>query len=60
MNTKSKSTLKKLKQELSFKNYADNTIEIYIHYASEFLSYFKRDVYHISAKEAGGFIWQYK
>ncbi len=59
MNAKSKSTLEKLKLELSFKNYADNTIEIYIHYASEFLSYFEKDIYHISSKEAINFLLKY-
>ena len=52
MNLKSKSTLEKLKSELSFKAYADNTINIYIHYSELFLSNFNKDIYHISQNEA--------
>lgn len=56
MNTKSKSTLEKLKNYLSFKNYSKNTIEIYLHYAEKFLSEFDKDLYHISQKEAEKFL----
>lgn len=52
MNLKSKSTLEKLQQNLSFKNYSDRTIEMYIHYAGIFLDSFNKDVYHISQNEA--------
>lgn len=52
MNFKSKLTLEKLKQELSFKNYSINTINMYLHYAEIFLSFYDKDVYHISQKEA--------
>lgn len=52
MNTKSKSTLEKLYQNLSFKNYSERTIEIYCHYAKVFLNDFDRDIYHISQSEA--------
>lgn len=52
MNKKSKSTLEKLNQELRFKNFSDNTIKVYLHYAEIFLSSFNKDVYHISSKEA--------
>lgn len=56
MNIKSKSTLEKLKLELSFKNYSVNSIKIYLHYSSEFLSSFNKDIYHISQKEAIKFL----
>lgn len=52
MNIKSKLTLEKFNLELSFKGYAKNTIEIYLHYAEYFLSNFDKDIYHISQSEA--------
>jgi len=52
MNIKSKSTLEKFKNILSFKNYSQNTIKIYLHYVEIFLLYFNKDIYHISQKEA--------
>lgn len=59
MNTKSKSTLEKLTQELRFKNYSDRTIEIYSHYARLFLKSFDKDIYHISQYEAIKWLKEY-
>lgn len=55
MNKRSESTLKKFREELSFKNYSHNTINIYSHYAEMFLNSFDKDVYHITQKQA--IIW---
>lgn len=52
MNLKSKSTLKKFEKSLRFKNYADNSIKTYRHYAFVFLNSFHEDLYHISQKNA--------
>lgn len=59
MNIKSKSTLEKFGKSLRFKNYADNSIKIYVHYANIFLSDFKKDIYHISQKEAINWLKEY-
>lgn len=56
MNIKSKSTLEKFKSELSFKNYSERTIEIYLHYADKFLLSFEDDIYHISQSKAVNFL----
>lgn len=56
MNIKSKSTLEKFKEKLRFKNYSDNTIKTYLHYAELFLSAFDKDVYHVSQKDAISFL----
>lgn len=60
MNTKSKSTLEKMKIKLRFQNYADTTISTYLNYAEMFLSHFKQDVYHIPVKDAQHFLENYK
>ncbi len=60
MNKKSKSTLEKFEKELRFKNYSDNTIQIYLHYANVFLSEFDTDIYHISIKSARIFLLNFK
>lgn len=60
MNNKGKSTLEKFENELMFKAYAKNTINIYLYYASEFLSNFGEDVYHISQNKAISFLKEYK
>jgi len=52
MNKKTKSTLEKLKKELRFKGYSENTIKIYSHYVEMFLWSFDCDGYHISQKQA--------
>lgn len=59
MNSKSKSTLEKIRIYLNFKNYSDNSIKIYIHYCSLFLSSFDKDVYHISQSEAINWLLNY-
>jgi len=59
MNKKGKSTLEKLKLNLRVKNYAKNTIEIYLHYAEVFLFLFDKDIYHISMAEARDFLVNY-
>jgi len=51
MNAKGRSTLKKLESELKFKNYAENTIKVYLFYAEVFLNEFDCDVYHIGQKK---------
>ena len=56
MNIKSKSTLEKFEKNLRFKNYADNSIKIYLHYAKQFLINFSEDVYHISQKNTIDFL----
>lgn len=60
MNNKSKSTLEKFKLELSFKNYSKNTIKIYVHYVSIFLSKFEKDIYHIPLKDVEEFLLNYE
>lgn len=52
MNKKSKSTLNKLEKILRFQKYSERTIQVYVSYASQFLSHFNKDLYHISLKEA--------
>lgn len=52
MNRKSESTLEKFRLNLRAKNYARNTIDMYVHYAEEFLRSFDVDVYHISQAKA--------
>lgn len=59
MNIKSKSTLEKFAKSLRFKNYANNTIKTYVHYAYVFLSSFNKDVYHISQTEAINWLKDY-
>ncbi len=59
MNTKSKSTLEKMSNYLSFKNYSENSIKTYVSYARLFLSQFNKDVYHISVKEAEKWLIEY-
>lgn len=56
MNEKGKSTLEKFEKILRVKNYSENTISIYIHYANRFLNSFDNDIYHISAKSAIDFL----
>lgn len=56
MNKKSKSTLEKMQRKLRFRNYAENTIKTYLYYADQFLKSFTKDVYHISVKEAVGYL----
>ena len=53
-------SLKKYDEYLRYKNYAENSINTYIHYVYLFLSSFKKDAYHISAKEAEIFLQNYK
>jgi len=52
MNNKSEVTLRKYKNILRVKNYADNTINTYCHYVSVFLKSFSCDAYHISKSKA--------
>lgn len=59
MNKKSKSTLEKFEKKLRFRNYSEQTIEIYISYASKFLSSYNKDVYHIPLKEAKSYLENY-
>lgn len=59
MNTKSISTLKKFESELRFKAYSKNTIEIYLHYANEFLLNYDIDLYHISQSRAIEYLKNY-
>ena len=59
MNKKAKSTLEKYKNILKFRNYANNTVKIYIHYVAEFLNYYKVDPYHIPKKEAIKYLMNY-
>ena len=59
MNIKHKSTLKKLRDYLSFERYSERTIETYCCYAEMFLSNFNKDVYHISVKEAEKFLIEF-
>ena len=59
MNNKSESTLEKFEEILSFKSYAKSTIRTYVFYASEFLSNFDEDLYHISIKSAINFLIKY-
>lgn len=60
MNTKSKSTLEKLYNKLSFKNYSEKTIKAYCGHAEKFLMSFDKDVYHISVKEAEQYLIDFK
>jgi site-specific recombinase XerD len=48
MNAKSRSTLEKYESFLRVKGYSERTISIYLCYASKFLAYFNKDIYHIS------------
>jgi len=59
MNKKGKSTLEKLNNNLRVKNYAKNTIDIYLHYSEVFLNSFNKDIYHISMNEARKFLINY-
>lgn len=59
MNTKSKSTLQKLKNKLRVQNYAKTTIKTYCSYAEMFLSYFNQDVYHIPIKDVQHYLENY-
>ncbi len=56
MNLKGKSTLERLTNIMRVKNYSENTISTYIHHASEFLSNFNDDIYHINQKRAIEFL----
>lgn len=59
MNKKSKSTLEKLKQELSFKKYSESTIKTYVNYANEFLLSFNTDIYHVPKYKAIEYLKKY-
>lgn len=59
MNKKSKSTLEKFENKLSFQNYSKQTVKTYVGYAEMFLLSFDKDVYHISIKEAEEYLENY-
>ena len=59
MNTKGKSTLEKFEKILKLRNYADNSIKIYLHYVSEFIESFNKPALHILSKDVKFYLENY-
>ena len=59
MNVKSKSTLERFNNYMKVKNYADNTVKVYLYYCKEFLSVFDLDAYHINNKDVERYLMEY-
>jgi hypothetical protein len=59
MNTKGKSTLGNFEKILKLRNYADNSIKIYLHYISEFIESFNKPALHITSKDVKFYIENY-
>lgn len=59
MNEKGMATLKKCKQKLSYLNYSDNTVKIYIHYINEFLQLQTKSTAHLNADDFQSYLDNY-
>lgn len=59
MNTKGKSTLENFIKILKLRNYADNSIKIYVHYVSELIESFDKPALHITSKDIKFYIENY-
>ena len=60
MNKKGLSTLGKYEKYLNLKGYSKNTINIYKHYASEFILSFDKSALHITVKDCQEYIENYE
>lgn len=60
MNTKSKSTIEKMKKIMRVRNYSEQTVSSYCGYVEKFLLNYSKDPYHIPVYEVKTYLQDYK